>query len=58
MSEAVTVPKLMMTTSVVSEESLAMDTYIHRQTDRQTDIHTHAHTQSLGVLYLRLKIKL
>ena len=35
MSEAVTVPSLMMMTSIVSKESLARD--------RHTDTHTHTH---------------
>ena len=32
MSEAVTVPSLMMMTSIVSEESFARDTHTHGQT--------------------------
>ena len=44
MSEAVTVPSLMMMTLIVFEESFARDTqtdrHIHRQTDRQTDRQT------------------
>ena len=39
MSEPVTMPSLMMMTSIVSEESLVRD----RQTDRQTDRHTDTH---------------
>ena len=40
MSEAVTVPNLMMMTSTVSEESIARDT----DTDAHKYIHTHTHT--------------
>ena len=44
MSEAVAVARLMMTTSIGSEESLARD----RNTDRQ------AHTQRLEVVYVKM----
>ena len=44
MSEAVTVPRLITMTSIVSKESLAMDTHTH--------IHTYTHR--LGVVYLKL----
>ena len=37
MSEAVSVPSLMMMTLIFSEESLARVTQTHRQTDRQTE---------------------
>ena len=37
MCEAVTMPSLMMITSIVSEESLARDTHTATATDRQTD---------------------
>ena len=37
MSEAVTMPSVMVITSILSEESLARDT--HRQTDGHTHIH-------------------
>ena len=42
MSEAVTVPSLMMVPSIDSEESLARETHTdtHRETDRQTDRQT------------------
>ena len=53
MSEAVTLPSLMMMTLIVSEELLARDRHTDRQTDRQTDRHTHTHT--LGVV-LHFKI--
>ena len=48
MSEAVTVPSLVMTTIMVSEESLARDrqTNRHRDTHTHTDIHTHAQVSS------------
>ena len=42
MSEAVTVPSLMMMTAIVSEESLARDT--HTRTLAHTHTHTHSHT--------------
>ena len=66
MSEAVTVPSLIMMTLIVSEESFAaragqthwlrhtLDTDILRQTDshrRQTDKHTHTHRQTRGRLF-------
>ena len=51
MSEAVTVPSLMMMTSTDSEESLARDRHTDRQTDRQTDTCTHTHR--LGVVYVK-----
>ena len=44
MSEAVTMPSLMMMTSIVPEEPLARDT----QTDRQTDTHTHTQIRKLS----------
>ena len=43
-SEAVTVPSMMMMALLVSEESLARDRHTDRQTD--TEIHTHTHTQT------------
>ena len=46
MSEAVTVPRLMMT-SIISEESLARD----GQTDRPTHAHTHARTHTHSHTY-------
>ena len=51
MSEAVTIPSLMMMTSIVSEESLARDTQTDRQTDTHAHTHTHAytHTQTQGL---------
>ena len=57
MSEAVTMPSLIMMTSIISEESLARATQADRhidrrtdgqtdgQTDRQTDINTHTLTR-------------
>ena len=62
MSEAVTVPSLMLMTLIVSEESLARDRHIQthtdrqtdRQTDTETDIHTQVHTHRLKVVYLKL----
>ena len=44
MSEAVTVPSLMMMTSIVSEESLA--------SDRHTDRHTHTQIERHGLIYV------
>ena len=44
MSEAVTMPSLMMATSIVSEESLMMDTHTDRQIDRQKDRQTERQT--------------
>ena len=46
MSEAVTVPRLMMMTSKVSEESLAM----HPRTHAQTHVHTGGETFALSIL--------
>ena len=46
MSEAVTVPRLMMMTSTVSEESFVRD----RHTDRETD----TYTQRLRVIYVKV----
>ena len=40
MSEAVTMPTLMMVTSTVSEQSLARDPHTDRQVDAQTDRQT------------------
>ena len=40
MSEVVTVPSLMMITSIVFKESLARDMHTH------THIHTHTHTDT------------
>ena len=37
MTEAVTMPSVMMMTSRVFEESLARDPHTHTQTDRETD---------------------
>ena len=45
MSEAVTMPSLMMMTSIVSEESFARDT--------QIDTHTHTHSD-FGLVCLKL----
>ena len=57
MSEAVTMPSLMMMTSIVSEKSLAMerqtDRHIDRQTGRQTGRQTH-----VGLVYLKLSNRL
>ena len=41
---AVTVPRLVMMTSIVSEESLARDTHTHTQTRTHTLAHTDTHT--------------
>ena len=46
MSEAVTVPGLMLITSSVSKESLARD--------RQTDTHTHGQTDRHSLVYINL----
>ena len=43
-SEAVTVPSLMMRTTIVSKESHARDT--HARTHAHTHTHTHAHTHT------------
>ena len=45
MSEAVTVPSVMVITSILSEESLARDTH------RQTDGHTHIHHTGFCLVY-------
>ena len=46
-SEAVTVPSLMMLTSIVSEESLARGTHTHTHThNTHTLTHTHTHTHT------------
>ena len=45
MSEAVTMPSLMMMTSTFSEELLAKD----------TDTHTHTHTQTLASSFLNFQ---
>ena len=56
MFEAVTVPSLMMMTSIVSEESLARDRRMHARTHTHThthtDTHTHTHTHSAGTFIL------
>ena len=44
MSEAVTVPSLMMVILIASEESLARDKHTYIHTYRHTDIHTYIHT--------------
>ena len=43
-SEAVTMPRLTMITSIVSEESLVRDTDTHANTDTHTHRDTHTHT--------------
>ena len=50
MSEAVTVPSLMMMNSIVSEESLARNT--HTDTDRQTDMRSLRLTQNQMKFYV------
>ena len=50
MSESVTVPSLMMMTSIVSEESLARDTHTHTRTRTHTHVHIHAHTVASSIL--------
>ena len=44
MSEAVTVPSLMMVILIASEESLARDKHTYIHTDIQTYIHTYIQT--------------
>ena len=44
MHEAVTVPNVMMMSSIVSEESLAKHTNTHTHTHSLTHSHTHNHT--------------
>ena len=51
MYAAVTVPSLMLTTSIVFEESLARNRQTDRQTEGRTDGRTHTHR--LGVVYLK-----
>ena len=46
MSEAVTVPSLMMMTPIASDESLAMDTHTHTHTYTHTHTHTRTHTHT------------
>ena len=50
MSEAVTMPTLMMT-SIVSDESLARDTHTHTHTHTRTHIHTHTLAPSILNLF-------
>ena len=52
MSEAVTMPNVMMMTLIVSEESLARD--IHTHTHTHTDTHAHTHTDSVLVIFLKV----
>ena len=46
MPEAITVPSVMMMTSIVSEESLARDTHTYGHARRHTHTHTHTHTDT------------
>ena len=46
MSEAVTVPSLMMTTSIISEDSLARDTHTHTHTRTHAHTHTYIHVHA------------
>ena len=46
MSEAVTVPSLMMVTSIVSEESLLTQARTHAHMHAHTHTHTHAQTDT------------
>ena len=46
MSEAVTMPSLMMMISTVSKESLARDTHTHTHTHRQADTHRQTERQT------------
>ena len=48
MSQAVTMPSVMMRTSTVSDKSLARYTLADRQTDTHTHIHTHTHIVGLA----------
>ena len=54
MSEAVTVPSLMVMTSIVSEESLARDTHAHTHPHTHPHIHPHIHTASSMLTFFKV----
>ena len=53
MSEAVTMPSLMMMISTVSEESLARDARTHTSMYTCTHTHTHTHTRVVYVKFAK-----